>query len=114
MSNQKYRKGKFAKKKPQHKAMGLPVLILVDVLLVGIILLTFAFFHHVLPAMINEFERQQELMNVTDPVETGFSETLPSDAPIPPESEETGASETVPPATEETIPETEPDNRWMC
>lgn len=111
MSNQKYRKGKFAKKKPQHKAMGLPVLILVDVLLVGIILLTFAFFHHVLPAMINEFERQQELMNVTDPVETGFSETLPSDAPIPPESEETGASETVPPATEETIPETEPDNR---
>ena len=110
MSKQTYNKGKFAKKK-QPKSMKLPALIFVDVLMVGFVLLIFAFFHHVLPSMINEYERQQELMNATEAVETLAPETKPMQPTDPVQPGETEVPETEPSATEETVPETEPDNR---
>ncbi len=117
MSKQRYNKGKFAKRK-QKKAMKLPALILLDVLLVGLILVTFAFFHHVLPSIINEYERQQELLNATEPGETVPPVTIPLETEPavtqPEETEVAGTEEPeteAPDVTEETVPETEPDNR---
>ena len=110
MSKQTYKKGKFAKKK-QPKSMKLPALIFLDVLMVGLVLLIFAFFHHVLPSMINAYERQQELMNATEAVETLAPETNPMEPTDPVQPSETEVPETEPSATEETVPETEPDNR---
>ena len=48
--------------------------VLLDLLLVGVILLTFAFFHHVLPAIQSEMQRQ-EAMETTVPTETTIPET---------------------------------------
>lgn len=71
---------------------------LLDLLLIGIILLTFAFFHHVLPALQSQWARQEAQAN--QPQATIAPETT-----LPPETE--APTETVP-ATEEV---TEPDNR---
>ncbi|MBQ9148762.1 MAG: phosphodiester glycosidase family protein [Oscillospiraceae bacterium] len=69
--------------------MALPKVIILDVLLLAVILLGFAFFHHVLPAMISEYERQQALLNTT-PSEPPVSEpTVPvTDGPTDPTEEE--------------------------
>lgn len=115
MSNRRYRQGKFAKVKNR---AGMPVatVILIDALLVGVILLTFAFFHHVLPAMISEFERQQALLQATEPeiVQTQSPETEPAET-APEHTEETtpGTEETESAETESTpaTEATEPDNR---
>ena len=55
------------------------VVFLLDALLAGLILVTFAFFHHVLPAMISEFERQQAQLNATVPVQTEAPELIVPD-----------------------------------
>jgi hypothetical protein len=88
--------------------MPLAGVILLDALLVGMILLIFAFFHHALPAAINEYQRQQEMLNATTPVYTEAPETeAPETVPV-----ETEVSETqIPAETEATVPETEPDLR---
>ena len=50
--------------------MPVAAVVFCDLLLIGVILLVFAFFHHVLPAMISEYERQQAVMNATEPSRT--------------------------------------------
>lgn len=105
MSERINRRGKYAEPVCR-RTMPVALVILLDILLVGVILLTFAFFHHVLPAMISEYERQQSIQMATEPDETS--------APTRPAQTETQATEpreTEPdtqPATEEA---TEPDNR---
>ncbi len=112
MSNRRNKKGKYAKKR-QRKGMPLAGVMLLDALLVGMILLIFAFFHHALPAAINEYQRQQEMLNATTPAHTEApaTEAPATEAPeiIPVETE---VPETQDPAeTEATVPETEPDLR---
>ena len=89
------------KTQKNRKVMSLPKLILLDVLLIGVILLVFASFHHVIPAIISERERL-EAMEQTVPA-TGAPETE-----APTEPEQTEATEAQP---EETEAPTEPDNR---
>ena len=97
------RKGKFASR-PRHKP--LTAVIFLDILLVGLILLVFAFFHHVLPAILNESQRQQELLWET----TAQTEPTVRETAAPTQPPETQAPATEPPETE--VPETtEPDNR---
>lgn len=91
---------KYLKERKKH----IPIwtVILLDALLVGCILLTFAFFHHVLPAIISEHQRQEALANKpeqTTPVQTDLAPTETQTAPAPSETQ-----------TETTAP-TEPDNR---
>lgn len=97
------RRGKFASR-PRHKPLF--TVILLDMLLVGVILLTFAFFHHVMPAILNESQRQQEMLQAT------AVQTVPTEAvtvapthPLETEVPQTEPSETQVPET------TEPDNR---
>lgn len=86
---------------PRKRGM-LPVWLvaLIDALLVGVFLLTFAFFHHVLPAMISAREREEAKNHVvqTDPVEVKD----PMDVTVP---------ETDPPTEPPTEAPTEPDLR---
>lgn len=84
---------KYLKRK---KRMPVPVVILLDLLLVGVILVVFAFFHHVLPAIISQQERQSALQ--TEPQTQTVPTTVPEELP-----------ETSEPETVETT--TEPDNR---
>lgn len=73
MSYRRNRTGKYSrtqavqKKNTQRPGMPLPAVIAIDILMVGVILVVFAFFHHVLPAMISEHERQQAMLNATEP-----------------------------------------------
>lgn len=96
-------KGRYTRVK-RRRHMHPVVLVLCDLLLVGVILLSFAFFHHVLPAMISEYERQQSLQNPTDALETEPPTLMPTDPTEgnPP----TESQETLPPETEPVI-----DNR---
>lgn len=102
MSNQKHKKGKYVKKHRRH--MPVALVVLCDLLMVGLILVTFAFFHHVLPAMISEYERQQAMLNATEPpvtqAPTEVTEPI-TESQVPSEVETVG----------ETEPPTEPDNR---
>lgn len=82
---------KYLKKRKKH--IPLWTLAILDLLLVGLILLTFAFFHHVLPAMQSEWARQEAQENQTQP-------TLPPETTRAP----TQAAESVPETTQ-------PDNR---
>lgn len=69
-------------KKRKKKHLPLWLVILLDLILLGAVLLTFAFFHHVLPAMVNEMDRQEVMANQsgeTDPPET----TAPPETEIP-------------------------------
>ena len=80
--------------------------ILLDLLLVGGILLTFAFFHHVLPALQVKWTRQDTA--ASQPAASQPAVTQPpagTEATAPPATE---ASEA---ATEETTEPTQPDNR---
>lgn len=83
--------------------------IFVDALLTGAILLTFAFFHHVLPAWIGEMERQQKASNVETVPETPTETQTPTAAEPPTEVSATEVTEGL---TEvQTEPPTEPDLR---
>ena len=68
MSYRNNRTGKFSRK-PARDRKSLPAwaVAIINALMTGVILLVFAFFHHVLPAMISEMERQQALLNATEP-----------------------------------------------
>lgn len=89
--------------KYQKRKKKLPILlvVLLDILLTGAILVTFAFFHHVYPRMAAQRELEQ-LLQQTPPATTQ-APTLPPETTAAPE-------ETTVPAEETTEP-TEPDNR---
>ena len=104
MSYRRNREGKYSASRHRPKRMNLFKLILLDALLVGLVLVVFAFFHHVLPAIVNELQRGQEQVMVTEAPETQPSQTqAPETQPLP--------TETEPEETEATEPPTEPDNR---
>ena len=111
----KYKKGRFAKVK-RRAGMPIVLVLLLDALMAGVILLTFAFFHHVLPAIVSEYERQQALLQETNPpvisteapaTESGAAATeeIPDETDVP-QTEDVSQSE-----PEETEAPTEPDNR---
>ena len=108
MSNRRNRTGKYSSKPDSAKRRGMPVwaVMLIDALMVGVILLIFATFHHVLPAIISEMERREALRNQPEVVETQPIETeAPTDAP---EVTEVPTQE----PTESTEP-TEPKTEWQ-
>ena len=87
---------KYLKKTKKHTPMW--AVILLDLLLVGVILLSFAFFHHVLPAIQAQRHRQEAVMQ---PEPTVLVQTAaPTEAPEQP-AETTAPTEVA----------TEPDNR---
>lgn len=89
-------------RKKNKKVMSLPKLIVLDILLVGIILLIFASFHHVIPAIISERQRleaMEQTVPATNAPETE-APTVPEENSAPTEGE-----------TEVTEAPTEPDNR---
>lgn len=111
----KYKKGRFAKVK-RRAGMPIVLVLLLDALMAGVILLTFAFFHHVLPAVVSEYERQQALLQETNPpvisteapateTEAAATEETPVETDVP-QTEDVSQSE-----PEETEVPTEPDNR---
>ena len=55
------------KSKKKRRRMPVALVVLGDLLMVGLILVTFAFFHHVMPAMVSEYERQQAMLHATEP-----------------------------------------------
>ena len=96
---------KIKKKRKKHTPLW--AVCLLDLLLVGVILVTFAFFHHVLPAMIAEQQRQEALAtrpSATQPSET----TLPEETSAPTDPADPTEVSTAP---EETTVPAEPDNR---
>lgn len=107
MSKRVNRRGKYAEP-VRRKTMPIALLILTDILLVGMILVVFAFFHHVLPAMISEYERQQSLQNPTVTEAPDMPTRQP--ASTEPDAPQTQPMETVPQeSAAETQPHTEPD-----
>lgn len=87
-------------KKKRKKQLPLPVVFLLDALLLGSILVTFAFFHHVYPRLIAQQELEQLMQNI-QPAQTEPA-TQPTETQVPVETTE--------PPQETTVP-TEPDNR---
>ena len=80
------RKGKYSSASAQkRKGTNLAVTVFLDALMVGLILVVFAFFHHVLPAVISEYDRMQESAVATEqPAEpetapTQIQETQPTE-----------------------------------
>lgn len=73
-------------RKPKNKPLLL--VIIADLLLVGVVLVTFAFFHHVLPSIITQREMDKYLASQTDPVQTEpvvlqtHPQTDPTDATV--------------------------------
>lgn len=101
LSYRNNRTGKFsADKKTGKQSVGkLWKTVLADILMVGVILLIYATFHHVIPAYMSEYERQKEMEQQlqSQPVETEAPETLPTEAP---EATEVEATEEIPTETE--------------
>lgn len=89
---------KYLKNKP---VMALWKVILMDLVVLGIILLVFATFHHVLPKYLAEYRLEQEILSPTEPVPTVPVQTEP------PATEAPGVAET----EKTTEPPTEPDPR---
>ncbi len=91
-------------KKRKKKHLPLWTVVLLDLLLVGAVLLSFAFFHHVLPAIQSERARQEALANQPEntlpPETTAASETTEPSVPQSPTEE-----------PQETTEPTEPDLR---
>lgn len=54
--------------------MPLWAVVLVNILMTGVVLLCFAFFHHVLPAIVSEHEQQQAMMNTQPPTDSPETE----------------------------------------
>lgn len=88
------------------KNMAMWKVVLLDILLVGVILMVFALFHHALPAMITQYELQKSQLSTTPPEpedpEEDSGETTESS-----QESQTGSSE----ATEETEETREPEPR---
>ena len=103
MSYRRNRQGKYSAAPVRPKRMPILGLILTDAVLVGLILVTFAFFHHVLPAISNELARRQEQTVQVQPQQTEPPVTqAPATEPDPTEAVE---------ETQQTEAPTEPDNR---
>lgn len=107
MSYRKNRTGKYSASTPKKGRSGSPLWkpILVDVLMVGVILVIYALFHHVIPAYMSEYERlrEQEQTQIQQPVETeAFTEEVTES------TEETTELPTEEIPTETEIPATEP------
>lgn len=100
LSYRNNRSGKFSadKKSGKQRVGNLWKTILADILMVGVILLIYAMFHHVIPAYMSEYERMKEQQLQSQPAETEAPETLSTDV--------TEATEVEP--TEEIPTETEP------
>ena len=101
------RNGKYSgdQQQKRHRSMPVVVVVLIDALVAGLILLVFAFFHHVMPWLITEKKLQDAQNNPTQPqmsvVETVPETAAPTDPPIETEA-----------FTEPTVPlTTEPDTR---
>ncbi len=101
------RNGKYSgdQQHKHHRSMPVVVVVLIDALVAGLILLVFAFFHHVMPWLITEKKLQDAQNNPTQPqmsvVETVPETAAPTDPPIETEA-----------FTEPTVPlTTEPDTR---
>jgi len=89
LSYRNNRSGKYSPKKQVGNRMKPSwVVILADLLVMGMILLCFAFFHHVLPAMISEAQRQEAMLNTQPATEPTLIETEPEQILTEP-SEET-------------------------
>lgn len=103
------RTGKYSREK-QVKVKRKPValVILTDILVVGLILLAFAFFHHVLPAVISEMQREHETVNTQPPAEDPAPTEPAVSQTEPPESTESQQPEETAEATEVTEVPTEP------
>lgn len=91
-------------RKPRN--MALWKVVVLDVLLVGVILVTFALFHHALPALITQYETNKNQVSTvptsSEPHEEASVQTTPSQPESEPETTE---------STEQTEETTEPDNR---
>ena len=83
------------------KGMPIWLVVLIDALMVGVILLSFALVHHVIPKYAAEKQMQEMLANVTEPVATEPEET------VPPETE------TVPMTEPEVVTEPDPRTPWQ-
>ncbi len=99
MNTEKKHRGRYVRPK-RRRGMPIVALIVIDILVAGLILLTFAFFHHVLPAIQSEIER---LRATEPPVIVTEQPTMPTEAPTAPPQIETEPTETEAP--------TEPDLR---
>ena len=93
---------KYLKKRKKH--MPLWVVVLLDLLLVGAILLTFAFFHHVLPAMRTRIQQNQAAAAAP-------KETRPMEDSEIPQTTEVLTTQAPTETAPETSAPTEPDNR---
>jgi len=82
--------------------MPIVLVALLDILVGGLIILTFAFFHHVLPAIIAEQTRQEQLL-ATEPVVMATQMQAAVTEPV--------VEETLAPTEATEPPATEPDNR---
>lgn len=97
------RNGKYSgdQQQKRHRSMPVVVVVLIDALVAGLILLVFAFFHHVMPWLITEKKLQDAQNNPTQPqmsvVETVPETAAPTDPPI---ETEAFAEPTVPLTTE--------------
>lgn len=74
-------------------AMKLWKVIVLDLLVLGLILVVFAFFHHVLPKYLAEYERSQEMLQATEPPVTVPQETILQETEVPSETETVIATE---------------------
>jgi len=99
LSYRNNRTGKFStdKKTGNNRVGKLWKTVLADILMVGVILLVYAMFHHVIPAYMSEYEHQkvmeQEQLQ-SQPVETEAPETQPTEAAVATEVMETEESPT--------------------
>ena len=109
MSTHRNRTGKYSSKKAPSRRRGMPVwaVVLMDAVMVGVILLAFATFHHVLPAMISEMQRQEALQNQPEITETQPKPTQPA----PTEASEIDPDATEAPVEETVLPTEAPDLR---
>ena len=99
MSYHNNRKGKYSQvsNRKSKKTWPLWKVFIADALLLGIILVTFALFHHVLPAYINEYQRLKEMENKPQIQQQGTEQQPESEsaAPVESEPEETEVTETL-------------------
>ena len=102
MSYRNNRTGKFSanKKRSHHKMGKLWKTIVADILMVGVILVVYALFHHVIPAYMSEYERMQEMEQQeilqTEALETETPEVSETEATEAPTEEITEPTEMVP------------------
>ena len=101
MSYRRNRTGKFSTPEKQNKKKqpaALWKIVIADILMVGVILVIYALFHHVIPAYMTMYERQKELAH---------QEQIQTESPTEAEIQETEAHQEITEAPTEEIVETE-------